>query len=69
MARVKGFADWNPQRKTRGLLADIDVVLEEYSRYLPLTIRQVFYRLVGKGYPKTENFYATVQEVTNRARR
>jgi hypothetical protein len=69
MARVKGFADWNPQRKTRGLLADIDVVLDEYRAYLPLTIRQIFYRLVGKGYPKTENFYATVQEVTNRARR
>jgi hypothetical protein len=44
MARAKGFADWNPQRKTRGLLADIDVVLDEYRAYLPLTIRQVFYR-------------------------
>jgi hypothetical protein len=69
MTRVKGFADWNPQRKTQRLLEDIDVVLEEYRAFLPLTIRQVFYRLVGKGYPKTENFYATVQEVCNRARR
>jgi hypothetical protein len=67
--RAKGFADWNPQRRTLPVLADIDGVLEEYREYLPLTVRQVFYRLVGRGYPKTENFYATVQEVCNRARR
>jgi hypothetical protein len=67
--RVKGFAPWKPQKRTEPLLADIAVVLEEYREYLPLTVRQVFYRLVGKGYPKTENFYATVQEVCNRARR
>jgi hypothetical protein len=42
MARVKGFASWNPQKKTQRLLSDIDVVLEEYSAYLPLTVRQVF---------------------------
>jgi hypothetical protein len=67
--RVKGFAPWKPQKRTEPLLADIAAVLEEYREYLPLTVRQVFYRLVGKGYPKTENFYATVQEVCNRARR
>jgi hypothetical protein len=69
MARAKGFAEWKPQKKTLALLSDIDAVLAEYEDYLPLTIRQVFYRLVGKGHPKTENFYATVQEVTSRARR
>jgi hypothetical protein len=67
--RVKGFAPWKPQKRTEPLLADIEAVLEEYREYLPLTIRQVFYRLVGKGYPKTESFYATVQEVCNRGRR
>jgi hypothetical protein len=67
--RVKGFAPWRPQKRTEPLLADIEAVLEEYEEYLPLTVRQVFYRLVGKGYPKSENFYATVQEVCNRARR
>ena len=70
MARAKGFAEWKPQKKTLRLLEDIDGVLEEYADYLPLTIRQVFYRLVGdQGYPKTENFYAAVQEASNRARR
>src|SRR5215208_4470838 len=67
--RVKGFAPWNPQKRTELLLADIEAVLEEYEDYLPLTIRQVFYRLVGKGYPKKENFYAIVQEDCNRGRR
>jgi hypothetical protein len=67
--RVKGFAPWKPQKRTAALLEYIEAVLEEYEEHLPLTIRQVFYRLVGKGYPKTENFYATVQETCNRARR
>jgi hypothetical protein len=67
--RVKDFAPWNPQRKTESLLSDIEAVLDEYEAYLPLTVRQVFYRLVGKGYPKSENFYASVGDTCNRARR
>lgn len=69
MARVKGFAEWQPQKRTLPLLADIEQVLEEYRLYLPLTVRQVFYRLVGKGHPKSENFYDSVQDKCNRARR
>jgi len=67
--RVKGFAPWNPQKKTAPLLEDIERVLEEYRMYLPMTVRQVFYRLVGKGYTKSESFYDSVQELCNRARR
>jgi hypothetical protein len=67
--RVKGFAPWKPQKRTEPLLSDIAAVLDEYVNYLPLTVRQVFYRLVGRGYAKTENFYATVQEACNRGRR
>jgi hypothetical protein len=69
MTRAKGFASWRPHKKTEALLTDISAVLVEYREYLPLTIRQVFYRLVGKGYPKSENFYAKVQEACNRGRR
>ena len=72
MVRVKGFAAWKPHKPTEATLADVLAVLDEYEDYLPLTVRQVFYRLVGivgKGYPKTENFYATVQEICNRGRR
>ena len=70
MTRPRGFAPWNPQKKSRALLARIEAVLAEYEYYLPLTIRQVFYRLVGKfGYDKTENAYDRLCETFNRARR
>jgi hypothetical protein len=67
--RVKGFAAWRPHKKTEALLVDIERVLEEYRAYLPMTVRQVFYRLVGKGYPKSESFYDKVLEACLRARR
>ncbi len=60
--RAKGFAAWRPQRRTEPLLLDIEAVLVEYREYLPLTVRQVFYRLVSKGYPKSESFFGSVQE-------
>lgn len=68
--RVRGFAPWTPQRKTLALLEQVKAVLIEYEEHLPLTIRQVFYRLVGRyGYDKTENAYARLCETLNRARR
>jgi hypothetical protein len=68
--RAKGFASLSLDKQiTRERLAAVEEVLEEYRSYLPLTVRQVFYRLVGKGYPKTENFYDSIQEFCNRARR
>ena len=70
MTRPRGFATWNPQEKTLALLAQIETVLIEYENYLPLTIRQVFYRLVGNfGYDKTEQAYDRLCETFNRARR
>jgi hypothetical protein len=68
--RVRGLADWHPQRATRDLLDTIRAVLTEYSKYLPLTLRQLFYRLVGAhGYDKTEKAYGRLGECMNRARR
>ncbi|MDP9478811.1 MAG: hypothetical protein M3R38_24540, partial [Actinomycetota bacterium] len=67
--RPKGFAPWKPQKKTETLLGDIEQVLEEYRSYLPMTVRQVFYRLVGLGYAKSESFYNKVQDACNRGRR
>src|SRR6476659_7723521 len=68
--RVRGLAPWQPQRKTRILLGSVQTVLDEYLEYLPLTVRQVFYRLVGAhGYDKTEKAYANLCEHLNRARR
>lgn len=57
--RPRGYiADYRPQERTKVLLGDILAVLEEYREHLPLTSRQIFYRLVGAyGYEKTEAFY------------
>src|SRR5215217_6966661 len=68
--RPKGYAPWRPQNKTVRLVRQVKQVLEEYQAYLPLTARQIFYRLVGThGYPKTEAAYKNLCEYLNRARR
>jgi hypothetical protein len=68
--RVRGLAPWTPHRTTRDLLDAVQSVLVEYAKYLPLTVRQVFYRLVGAlGYDKTEKAYSRLGEHLNRARR
>jgi len=70
MTRVRGFAPWRPQAKTFVLLAQVATVLDAYADHLPLTARQVFYRLVGTvGYDKTEDGYNRLTEVLNRGRR
>src|SRR3954452_3137222 len=70
MARPRGYAAWNPKPETLDVLADVQSVLNEYKRYLPLTARQIFYRLVGQyGYDKTERAYARLCEYLVRARR
>jgi len=56
--------------KTRRLLHQINGVLAEYAAQLPLTVRQIFYRLVAAyGYPKTEPRYGALTEHLVRARR
>ena len=52
------------------MLAQVDLVLAEYVDHLPLTLRQIFYRLVGAyAYEKTEKAYERLCEHLNRARR
>ena len=68
--RARGLAPWQPHRRTLDLLGRVNAVLNEYAQYLPLTVRQIFYRLVGAhGYDKTELAYARLGEHLNRARR
>lgn len=68
--RPKGYSDWRPQAKTNALLDQVYAVLEEYAAYLPLTVRQIFYRLVGAhDYEKTEAAYTRLAEHLVRARR
>ena len=68
--RARGFAPWQPRGPSQELLEQVRAVFGEYEDYLPLTIRQVFYRLVGKfEYEKTEQAYKRLVEHLSRARR
>jgi hypothetical protein len=64
VTRPRGFiGGYNPRAKTRELLEQVEDVLATYEAELPLTARQVFYRLVAtRDYPKNENGYARLQE-------
>lgn len=65
-----GFKIYTPQNKTQQMFNDVNAILEEYKDQLPLTIRQVFYRLVAKyGFQKTESAYTILQTRLGQARR
>jgi len=68
--RPRGFAPWTPRPDTLALVQNVQAVLTAYADHLPLTIRQVFYRLVAtQGFPKDEAAYSRLCETVNRARR
>jgi hypothetical protein len=67
----RGLCDWNPQENGRGLLLkNIQAILVEYEAYLPLTLRQIYYRLIGKfGEAKSDALYNNVLKIGNLGRR
>ena len=68
--RPRGFIDGYRPRSKAALLEQVQLVLVEYRDQLPLTCRQIFYRLVGRfDYEKTENAYSRLQEMLVLARR
>ena len=68
--RVRGFAPWQPRADSLALVGQVTAILQEYADYLPMTARQVFYRLVGAyGFPKDEGAYGQLLEKLGRARR
>jgi len=68
--RPRGFAPWNPRAETLALVRNVQAVLAEYREHLPLTCRQIFYRLVAtQGFDKTERAYSRLCETIGRARR
>ena len=68
--RPRGFVTWRPHASTRELLEQVDAVLAEYAEHLPLTCRQMFYRLVGAyGFPKAEKASKRLQGHLVMARR
>lgn len=70
MTAPRGFTDWRPSAKLRPLLESVLSVIEEYRNLLPLTLRQIYYRLVGTGViDKTEKAYHNLLYLTALARR
>ncbi len=69
--RTRGFlAGWNPQPATLERLEQVGAIFSEYHEYLPLTVRQVFYRLVGAhGLEKSTRSYNNLVELLIKARR
>jgi hypothetical protein len=66
----RGFIEWNPNTNSQQLLIKIASVLGDYLDLLPLSIRQVFYRLVAiHDYPKTEKAYGKLIYLLGKARR
>lgn len=68
--RARGFKAWQPRAASRELLEQVHEVLRQYRANLPVTARQVFYRLVGAyGFDKSESAYERLSNLLNRARR
>lgn len=68
--RPKGYMRWEPRPEHAILVSQVRTVLAEYASYGPMTVRQVFYRLVGEyGYDKTELAYKRLAELLVKARR
>ncbi len=68
--RPRGFAPWAPRAAAQMMMKHIQAVLIEYQEFLPLSVRSIFYRLVGAhGLDKTEAAASQVYDVVNRARR
>ena len=69
--RSRGYIkDYNPQARTRLLLVQAQLVLEEYREYWPLTCRQIYYRMIGvHDYEKTDAAYGRLCHHLANARR
>jgi hypothetical protein len=67
----RGFlTEWRPYAKSRALLDQVNAVLAEYAAQLPLTLRQMFYILVGRWtYEKIEQAYDRLGNLLTNARR
>jgi hypothetical protein len=66
----RGYIPYNPHGPTMVVLEHVRAILREYADDLPLTLRQVFYRLVALGVlDKTEKAYSNLGGYLRRARR
>ena len=66
-----GYVDWRPSTKSLLLLEQVNEILDLYKPQRPLTLRQIFYRLVAQYHrPHTQGFYCnTLSRTLTLARR
>jgi hypothetical protein len=65
-----GYVPWRPQRKTQALLAHVNAILDLYKPQRPITLRQLFYRMVAQyHYPHTPAWYTSLGTHLTNARR
>lgn len=70
MPALRGYADWKPKEETLYWVGKVRGVLDEYRDYLPITLRQIFYRLVAEhGFDKTEQAYNRLGKERRRRRK
>lgn len=69
--RPRGYIpEFRPRPDTQALLEAARSVLDEYREHWPLTVRQIYYRLIGAhGFDKTEAFYSRLCHHLANARR
>ena len=68
---ILGFISYQPRKTTQRILDHIQEVLDTFADNLPLTLRQIYYRLVATHdhYPKSDAFYQKLSTILSRARR
>ena len=70
--RPKGFIEnYKPTTASRALIERVQAILVEYAAFLPLTVRQIYYRLIGTGdgYEKTGLAYKRLVDLLGNSRR
>jgi len=68
--RTRGFKPYRPQARAMLLIGNVEIILDEYEKHLPLTLRQLFYMMVVRNVlTKNERDYERLGEALNRARR
>jgi len=62
--------DWRPYHKSEVMLGQVKCILDEYAAHLPLTCRQIYYRMIGEfGHKKGKQFERSLYDLLVNARR
>ncbi|MEX0782143.1 MAG: hypothetical protein WD557_05795 [Dehalococcoidia bacterium] len=69
--RPRGYIEnYRPQSRTLQLIEQVREILRIYGDHLPLTVRQIFYILIGRfAHGKSDSFYKSLCEHLSNARR